>query len=164
MKNFLKKITDSICLTSLIFFFSWSTVKAETFNEIIVSGNKRLSVDTVLMFSGIDIKKNLDANDLNLAIKRLYKTDYFKKIEILIVGDKLEIKILENPIIQTIKINGIKNKSIIKDLSEITKKSEKYPFLISNIKEQENLILNIFMRVIFLQLLNRDLLRHLIFQ
>ena len=143
MKNFLKKITDSICLTSLIFFFSWSTVKAETFNEIIVSGNKRLSVDTVLMFSGIDIKKNLDANDLNLAIKRLYKTDYFKKIEILIVGDKLEIKILENPIIQTIKINGIKNKSIIKDLSEITKKSEKYPFLISNIKEQENLILNI---------------------
>ena len=47
--------------------------------------------------------------------------------------DKLEIKVIENPIIQTISINGIKNKSIIRQLEDITKKSEKYPFLISNV-------------------------------
>ena len=41
----------------------------------------------------------------------------------------LEIYIDENPIIQKIKINGVKNKSILNKFSEVTKKSEKY-FLI----------------------------------
>ena len=64
-------------------------------------------------------------------------------IEFKILNSELEIKIKENPIIQTISINGIKNKAIVRQLEEITRKSEKYPFLISNVKEQRNLLLNI---------------------
>ena len=144
MRNLFNKITVNIFLTISIFFFiSIPSSKAEIFNEIKVLGNKRLSVETVLMFSGLEINKNLEINDLNLAIKKLYDTNYFKNIEIMSSNGKLEILIVENPIIQTISINGIKNKSILKQLTEITKKSEKYPFLTSSVKEQKNLLLNI---------------------
>ena len=34
------------------------------------------------MFSGLKKKINIDKKDLNLAIKNLYKTNYFKDIKI----------------------------------------------------------------------------------
>ena len=144
MRKLFNKITVNVFLTLSIFFFiNISSSKAEIFNEIKVSGNKRLSVETVLMFSGLETNKNLERNDLNLAIKKLYNTDYFKSIEISSNNGKLEIVVIENPIIQTISISGIKNKSILEQLTDITKKSEKYPFLTSSVKDQKNLLLNI---------------------
>ena len=109
MINLIKKNTKNIFFSLLIFLFIVSSSKAEVFNEIKVSGNKRVSVETILMFSGLELNKNLEPNDLNLAIKRLYETNYFQNIEILPRNGILEIIILENPIIQTISINGIKN-------------------------------------------------------
>ena len=143
MTNLIKKNTKNIFFSLLIFLFIVSSSKAEVFNEIKVSGNKRLSVETILMFSGLEVNKNLEPNDLNLAIKKLYETNYFQNIEILPRNKILEIIIIENPIIQTISIDGIKNKSIIKKLRDVTIKSEKYPFLNSSIKEQKNILLNI---------------------
>ncbi len=144
MKKLIKKNIVNICLISLVcFFINSASLKAQIFNEIKVTGNKRLSVETVLMFSGLKPGINLEKDDLNKAVKNLYETDYFQNIEMLILNNRLEIKIIENPIIQTIIINGIKNKRIIKQLTAITKKTEKYPFLNSNIKEQRDLLLNI---------------------
>ena len=144
MKKLTVKQYNKFILIFLIYIFVFtSIVKAEIYNEIKVSGNKRLSVETIIMFSELNTGINLESNDLNLAIKKLYETDYFKDIKIVIQKDKLEIKIVENPIIQTISINGIKNKSIIRQLEDITKKSEKYPFLMSNVNEQKNILLNI---------------------
>lgn len=130
----------------LIFFFTIiniSIANAQVFNDIKVKGNKRLSIETVLMFSGLKTGIDLETKDLNLAIKKLYQTDYFRDIKIEIQDNSLEIEIIENPIIQSISIDGIKNKSILKQLNDITKKSEKYPFLINNIEDEKNLLLNI---------------------
>ena len=122
MKKLTKIIIKKISLILLFYFFLHNSIlKAEIFNEIIITGNKRLSFETILMFSGLKNKINIDSKDLNLAIKKLYETDYFEDIEIVINKDKLEIKVKENPIIQTISIKGIKNKSIVKQLEEITK-------------------------------------------
>ncbi len=144
MKRLLLKIITKICLPIiLILFFNISFSKADIINEIKISGNKRLSVETILMFSGLKPGIQLTEKDLNLAIKKLYNTDYFKDIKIMNKDNLLEILIVENPIIQSISINGIKNKSLIGKLNEITKKSEKYPFLIFKIEEQKNLLLNI---------------------
>ena len=67
-----------------------------------------------MQFSGLTTGINLENSDLNSAIKKLYDTDYFKNIEIQIKDNELLIKLEENPIIQSIEIKGIKNKSIIK--------------------------------------------------
>ena len=104
-------------------------VNAEIYQEIKVEGNQRLSVETVLMFSGLNINQEVSDDDLNISIKNLYNTNYFKDIKITSQNNILTIAIIENPIIQSIKINGVKNKTILNELSKITKKSEKYPYL-----------------------------------
>ena len=120
-----------------------SVAKAEIFNDIKISGNQRLSIETVIMFSDLATNVDLSKEDLNISIKKLYETNYFKDVKIEIKNKTLEIKVEENPIIQSIKIEGIKNKEIEKNLYDLTKKSEKYPFLNDQIKDQKNLLLNV---------------------
>tara|TARA_Y200000002_G_scaffold373975_1_gene373959 strand:- start:1949 stop:4207 length:2259 start_codon:yes stop_codon:yes gene_type:complete len=116
---------------------------AKIYEEIKVTGNERLSVETIIMFSGLKLGEEIDNKEINLSIKKLYQTNYFKDIKILLDKEVIKISIVENPIIQSIKVDGIKNKSIIKELTDITKKSEKYPYLKNNIIDQNNLLLNI---------------------
>ena len=57
MKNFTKIIIKKFGLILIFYFFLHnSIVKAEVFNEIIIIGNKRLSSETILMFSGLKKK------------------------------------------------------------------------------------------------------------
>ena len=139
----LKKLIKPIILIIMLFLLSFSVSKAKIYKEIIVEGNERLSVETVIMFSGLNLSDDLTTNDLNSSIKKLYKTNYFKDIKITSKNNILKIKIIENPIIQSIKISGIKNKNTLSKLEELTKKSEKYPFLKNKILNQNNLLLNI---------------------
>tara|TARA_S200000501_G_scaffold324896_1_gene322410 strand:+ start:2465 stop:4726 length:2262 start_codon:yes stop_codon:yes gene_type:complete len=144
MINFL--ITKNFKFYLFLFVYLFTNISfsnAKIYNEIIITGNKRLSVETILMFSGLKTNTDLTENDLNLSIKELYKTDYFKDIQMLKKNNVLQIKITENPIIQNIYIKGIKNKSIIKEIEDVTKKTEKYPFLINKIQDQKNLLINI---------------------
>ncbi len=139
----LKTLMRLIILFTVTLLLSFSVSKAEIYNEIKVEGNERLSVETVIMFSGLNLSDDLTINDLNSSIKKLYKTNYFKDIKITQKKKILTIIIIENPIIQSIKINGIKNKNTLSKLEELTKKSEKYPFLKNKILNQNNLLLNI---------------------
>ena len=143
-KNYFKNLNYRIYFIILIFFFSKINFAfSESINEIKIFGNERLSKETIVLFSEIEVDKDLNVNDLNAAIKKLYQTDYFENINIIIEDEILKITVVENPIIQTITINGVKNKSILNKLKEITKKSEKYPFLTHKISEQKNLLTNI---------------------
>ncbi len=126
----------------IIFLLSLKVVNAEIYEEIKVEGNERLSAETVIMFSGLKIDADIEKDELNSSIKKLYQTDYFKNITIETADSIITIKINENPIIQTIKINGVKNKSILEKLTDATKKSEKYPYLKNNIIDQKNFLLN----------------------
>ena len=121
-----------------IFLININFAYSENFKKIKVIGNDRLSKETIIMFSGVDINNDIQIKDLNIAIKKLYSTDYFKDIKINTNDETLEILVDENPIIQSIKISGIVNKEISRKFNEITKKIEKYPFLINKITEQKH--------------------------
>ncbi len=130
-------------LILILFFFKINFSFSEELKSIKIIGNDRLSKETVILFSELEIDKNIKANDLNVAIKKLYKTNYFENVKMTFEGVTLKITVVENPIIQSITINGIKNKTILNKLEELTKKSEKYPFLIYRINEEKNLLTNI---------------------
>ena len=136
----LKKLIFIIFLSLLI-----NTTPAFTkiYKNLKIIGNERLSVETIIMFSELSIKNDISKYDLNKSIKKLYKTNYFEDIKIFSENDILIISIKENPIIQSIQINGVNNKSILEELQKITKKNEKYPYLKNKIIEQNNLLLNI---------------------
>ena len=82
MIEILKKLIKPITLFIILLSLSFSLSKAEIYKEIKVEGNERLSVETVIMFSGLNLSDDLTTNDLNLSIKKLYKTNYFKDIKI----------------------------------------------------------------------------------
>ena len=44
-------------------------------NEIKIFGNDRISKETILMFSDIQVKENLDSGNLNKSLKNLYDTN-----------------------------------------------------------------------------------------
>ena len=137
-KKFIKKIFYLLLFLSL----NYNSAYADILKKFKITGNDRLAKETVIMFSELEIGNNVNQNDLNLSMKNLYNTNYFKNIEMIFNNNILEIKVDENPIIQNIKIEGVKNKSILENFTLITKKNEKYPYLKSKINSQRNLITN----------------------
>ena len=132
-------------LTLLIFIkiFTITSTLSEQLKSIDIEGNERLADETIILFSNLKIGDDIDANVINNTFKNLFQTDYFKDLKIKFNSGKLNIYVKENPIIQKIKINGIKNKSILKELEKITRKTEKYPFVSSNVISQKNQLNNI---------------------
>ena len=102
-----------------------------------------MAKETVILFSELGVNDNINSNDLNNIFKKLFDTDYFKDINISFNNGYLKINVIENTLIQSVKINGIKNKSILKEISMITKKIEKYPYLENKVSDQKNTLINI---------------------
>ena len=142
MKKIFFKLKFVVYLFICIFFHHSNSV-AEILKKIDVLGNDRLSTETIILFSELKIGEDLDSISINNAFKNLYETNYFKDLKINFSSGILKIEIIENPIIQIIEINGIKNKSILRELKKITRKSEKYPFIEANSVKQKNQLNNI---------------------
>ena len=104
----------------LIFFLLFfSNGHSENYSKIIVNGNERISQDTILVFSELPSDKNLDDNLINDILKKIYNSGFFKDVSVKIENDNLIINVIENPIIQTVFIEGIKRKKTEEALYEI---------------------------------------------
>ena len=135
-------IKKSILITVLYFSFL-CFAKSEIIKKFDITGNDRISDQTILMFSDLDIGQNVNQIQLNEALKELYYTDYFKDIKISLDQGILTINVIENPIIQRIVIKGVKEEKLRKIINEITSKIDKYPLIENKINEQINLLKNI---------------------
>ncbi len=105
----------------IIIFFTFLyllnfNVKADTINKITISGNKRISNETIEVLGGISNISEIRNEDLNDLLKKLYDTNFFEDIKISLNDGELQIKVIENPIIENIEITGIKNKDFIKEI------------------------------------------------
>ena len=118
MKKIFFKLKFVVYLFICIFFHHSNSV-AEILKKIDVLGNDRLSTETIILFSELKIGEDLDSISINNAFKNLYETNYFKDLKINFSSGILKIEIIENPIIQIIEINGIKNKSILRELKKL---------------------------------------------
>ena len=98
----------------LISFMFLIHVNAEPVKKITILGNERVSKDTIILFSEIVLDENLSNNDLNNIVKKLYKTSFFKDVKVSFINTNLTITVVENPIIQNLKIDGVKSKELKK--------------------------------------------------
>ena len=139
----INKFNKKYLFIYFIFFFSFfNLAKAEVINKIEVTGNERISDETVVLFSGVKIDQNINQSDLNNIIKKLYETSFFENISINFENNILFFKVKENPLIQSISIEGIKNKSLISRVKDIILQKEKSSFVESKIKLDQDRILN----------------------
>ena len=104
-----------IIIITLIFL---NLIKSNAFSEIIkdikIKGNDRISSSTIILFSDAKINENVDNFKLNEILKNLYETNFFDDISVNIDNNELIIVVDESPIIDNIKIEGIKAKKYIK--------------------------------------------------
>ena len=127
-----------------IIFFTILTfsVYSKNYNKIIISGNERISNETILVFSEISEDKSLDENSINDILKKLYKSGFFKDVTIKLKNNNLIIEVLENPIIQSVFIDGIKRKKTEESLYEILSLKDRSSYNLVSIKKDEISILN----------------------
>ena len=130
-------------LSFIIFsYFLNFTVYSENYEKIIINGNERISNETILVFSEIPDKISLDENNINLILKRLYQSGFFKDVTVKIKNKNLIIDVIENPIIQSVFIEGIKRKKTTESLYEILSLKNRSSFNSDLIKTDELAILN----------------------
>ena len=87
-----------------------NTSFAEIVKNVQISGNKRISKDTILVLGGINVGSDYTEISLNESLKNLYETDFFKNINYDLNDGLLTIVVEENLVIEKLNINGIKKK------------------------------------------------------
>ena len=123
-------------------FFITFSVYSKNYEKIIINGNERISEDTILVFSELNDDLLLDENLINDILKRLYNSGFFKDVSIKIENNNLIINVIENPIIQTVFIEGIKRKKTEESLYEILSLKDRSSYNLSSVKKDENTILS----------------------
>jgi len=134
------KIFIKICL-SLYLFANISY--AEVIKKIDVQGNKRLSLESIVVFGEIELNKNLNENNLNQILKNLYNTNFFKQVKLSIKDNILIIEVEENPIIENLEIEGVKSTKLKEALLDSMELKSRKSFVKSTYERDLNLIKNI---------------------
>ncbi|MGC6520853.1 MAG: outer membrane protein assembly factor BamA [Candidatus Puniceispirillaceae bacterium] len=74
--------------------------------EIVISGNRRVAVGTVLSYLPVRVGDRVTRSSLSIALERLFETELFKDIDISLDGQILRVVVVENPIINRVNIEG----------------------------------------------------------
>ena len=126
-----------------VFLFLSSLAGAETLQKIDISGNKRISDQTIIIFSEIEINEEITKSKLDEVIKRLYQTNFFRNINLSFENQTLFLKVEENPIIENLEITGIKKQSLVEFIKDKLQLGEMKSFDEELLSADINLIYNI---------------------
>ena len=113
---------------------------SEVVNKIQITGNKRISPETIAIFGDVLAGKDYQESDINLLIKKLYDTQFFSNISVDLKNNILSIFVTENPIINQIVFNGENAKKYKEKITELLVNKEKNSYVTGNIKSDINLI------------------------
>ena len=135
-------LKKKIILFFLLFFFTIKNSYASQIKDFKISGNERITNETIVLFSGYKINDTIDETSINQMIKNLYETSFFKNISIKFNDNIIYIDVIENPLVQSIVFNGLKRESLETSLREIILLKEKSSFLENRVKGDQDRILN----------------------
>jgi outer membrane protein insertion porin family len=71
-----------------------------------VEGNERIERDTILSYLSIQPGDTVSSEQIDLAIKTLFKTDLFADVSIQLQNGDLTVRVVENPIINQVVFEG----------------------------------------------------------
>ena len=137
------KITTYTLLLTFLFFSS----KAEIVENIKISGNERISEETIKVYGDFKLKQDLNEQDLNNILKNLFSTNFFEDIKINLKNNILFVEVKEYPVINQIIIFGETSKRIRDQLKEIISIKENKAFIQSNVLRDVALIKKLYSSV-----------------
>ena len=113
---------------------------SEIINKVVADGNKRVTVESIIVFGDVEIGSNYEQKDVSLLIKKLYETNFFSSISVTIKNSVLSISVVENPFVNRISFKGEKSNKSLDRLRELLSLSEKSSYIKSYVKSDINLI------------------------
>ena len=132
ISTFMKKF---ILISIIIISNFFSQLNAEIVNKIIINNNDRISLGTIKTYGNIELGKDYSEEGLNQILKNLYNTKFFKDVSLKIENQILIIDVVENRLVQTLKIEGIKSSVIQEAILNSLSLKEKSPFVDSEISK-----------------------------
>ena len=135
----IQKIIKANLLILLLATTSWG----EIVTDIQVDGNKRISKETLIIFSEVSKGSDYSQEELNNALKKIYATDFFKTVNLTIENSILNITVIENPIISGVELNGIKSVKLTEFIIEKLSLKNRSSFVESKFKYDLVLLNNI---------------------
>ncbi len=123
----------------LILFFS-SLNANDKIKDVSISGNERISDETILVYGNIKLDDNFNEPKINDILNKLYKTNFFEDIKIKLEGDILNIQVKEYLTINQLIFIGEKSSKIREELKKIINLKEKNSFIKSNLSKDVSLI------------------------
>ena len=132
-----------IFITILFFLFLSAQSNAAKINKINVSGNERITKESIVIFGEINLNDDFNENKLNDILKNLYETNFFEDVKLNIQDKTLNILVVEYPIIQEVQIEGIKSQKMKTPILDAIKLKKNNSFNEYLIKKDRDLVLNI---------------------
>ncbi len=136
----MQKIFNILHIVLFIFIFFMLPSKAEKLNKIVILGNERISDETLIVYGEIEKNKDYSQEEINIIIKNLYDTKFFSKISINFSNGILKINVEENPIINSIALQGEATKKFTKALLNFMTLKEKSSFIKNDVKKDVEII------------------------
>ena len=137
----------SIKILFKLFFFILllfsSNAFSNTLNKIEITGNDRISNESIKLFINVKINDEINDDKINIILKDLYETNFFKDVSLQYVDQVLIINVIENPIIEKISYEGIKNKKTLKIINENALVKSRSSYNENMIKKEKKNIENI---------------------
>ncbi len=115
-------------------------LNAEVVEKIIVSGNKRISEETIKVYGNIELNKDYKEKDINNILSNLYSTDFFELVDVNLENKVLKINLKEYPVINQLIITGEKKSANKEQIKKIIKLKEKSSFIRSYLSKDIELI------------------------
>lgn len=131
----------------IFYFFFFSLLNAEVINEIKITGNKRISEETIKIYGNIETKKDYTERDLDVILKNLNNTNFFENIEIKVKNKILYVDVVEHPTINQLIIVGEKSNNYVERIKKTMKVKSKGPYIKSLLAKDINNIKNLYSSV-----------------
>lgn len=89
------------------------------FSSIVIEGNHRVEESSIMAHAKLQSGVRYSDQDLNLALRRLFSTNFFSDVSLKIEGSRLRIKVVENPLVNRVGFEGnkeIEDKILTKEM------------------------------------------------
>ena len=124
----------------LIFLLSATTTFAEIVKKIEVSGNQRVSKETIKVYGEISVGSNYSNFDLEKILNNLYETEFFENVEINFTNGTMSVAVKEYQVINEIQVEGEKANKLKEALKEKLNLKEKGSFIKSKLNKDIEII------------------------
>ena len=113
---------------SLIFFslLCSKILNAEIIKKIEITGNQRVSDETIIIYGEVNKNQDYSENDLNKILGNLYSTNFFEDVRVNLLNGVLQIILREYPVINELVILGEPSKKYNEQIKNIIRSKQKF--------------------------------------